>query len=143
MTRAENETADDGATPAQQTPPRPGIVVLVQNNRPAMRVRFLDEGKPVRVGRGRACDLVLDDDTVSVEHLEISVTPPGFRVHALKSRNGTSVDGTLINQRRGSRPAHRVTSALGCSVLLLVADAWPYKDPRIHVVGGLCSRRWR
>ncbi len=50
-------------------------------------------GESLRVGSGKKCELVLEDDTVSRVHFEISVDPYGFRLRDLESTNGTFVDG--------------------------------------------------
>lgn len=49
------------------------------------------------IGRGADCQIVLDDDTISREHLRIDIGPDGrFRVRDLGSRNKTYVNGELI-----------------------------------------------
>ena len=50
-------------------------------------------GESLRVGSGKKCELVLEDDTVSRVHFEISVDLHGFRLRDLESTNGTFVDG--------------------------------------------------
>ncbi len=67
------------------------------------RVEVLGEDVSVRVGvdrvllgRGRRCDLVLDDATVSAVHAELQATPKGLHVLDLNSRNGTFIGDVLV-----------------------------------------------
>jgi adenylate cyclase len=55
-------------------------------------------GRPLCVGRSVACDLALDDPTVSRRHAEIEVAPggDGVRVRDLASTNGTFLNGDRI-----------------------------------------------
>lgn len=49
------------------------------------------------IGRGPTCQIVIDDDMISREHLRIDVEADGrFRVRDLGSRNKTYVNGELI-----------------------------------------------
>jgi len=48
------------------------------------------------LGRGRTCDVRLDDPGTSRAHCRLSTGPQGVRVHDLGSANGTSVDGLEV-----------------------------------------------
>ncbi|HVG07777.1 MAG TPA: adenylate/guanylate cyclase domain-containing protein [Thermoanaerobaculia bacterium] len=55
-------------------------------------------GRPMIVGRSVACDLSLNDPTVSRQHAEIDVAPgsEGVRVRDLASTNGTFLNGQRV-----------------------------------------------
>jgi putative nucleotidyltransferase with HDIG domain len=50
----------------------------------------------LRAGRLAACEIVLDDNSVSRRHAEIKYTPHGWRVRDLGSTNGTYVNGERL-----------------------------------------------
>src|SRR5262245_715268 len=54
--------------------------------------------RPVLVGRHRACDLALSDDSVSAVHAEFVATERGVRVRDLGSRNGVGIGGALVTE---------------------------------------------
>ncbi|MCW2959666.1 MAG: hypothetical protein JWM90_53 [Thermoleophilia bacterium] len=56
-------------------------------------------GVRVRVGRGRANELVLDDPSVSRDHAEFVARDGGWLVRDLDSTNGVSVNGTKVTER--------------------------------------------
>ena len=61
-----------------------------------LQVKNLDSDHFV-IGRGPNCQVTLDDDTISREHLRIDMGADGrFRVRDLGSRNKTYVNGELI-----------------------------------------------
>lgn len=52
---------------------------------------------PWRIGRGRNCDLVLDDHSVSRMHAEVRRSDQGLlTLHDLESLNGTFVNDTRV-----------------------------------------------
>ncbi len=53
--------------------------------------------KTVTVGRGRDCDIYLDDVTVSREHAEIIRGDHGFRIRDVGSLNGTYVNRVRVD----------------------------------------------
>jgi DNA-binding NtrC family response regulator len=61
--------------------------------------------RPIVVGAGSECDLVLEDAKVSKRHLELRCVPGGLRVLDLGSRNGTFVDGVRISDAVLARSA--------------------------------------
>jgi DNA-binding NtrC family response regulator len=54
--------------------------------------------RPVVVGAGSTCDLVLVDPQVSRRHAELSVVPEGIRIKDLGSTNGTWWQGTKVGE---------------------------------------------
>jgi transcriptional regulator with GAF, ATPase, and Fis domain len=54
--------------------------------------------RPVVVGAGRDCDLVLRDDQVSRRHAELQATHEGVRVRDLGSTNGSFWQGSRITE---------------------------------------------
>jgi transcriptional regulator with GAF, ATPase, and Fis domain len=79
-------------------------------------------GPEVRVGRNEKCDFVLDDPTVSQEHVILRIDGDSIRVVDAGSRNGTTVDGVHIHDAY-ARPDS--TIGLGDSALRLkMAREW-------------------
>ena len=56
-------------------------------------------GDGLIVGRGGHCDLVLDDDTVSTDHAELTRRGTSYLIADLGSRNGTVVNGRVIDRQ--------------------------------------------
>ncbi len=55
-------------------------------------------GDALLIGRGDHCDLVLDDDTVSNDHLEVTCRGSTYLVADLGSRNGTLLNGSVLDK---------------------------------------------
>jgi hypothetical protein len=68
------------------------------------------------IGRGRECDLVIDDRNVSRRHAELTRDGEGFTLRDLDSTNGTAVNGRRV---RLSPVAAGDTIMLGTVVLTL------------------------
>ncbi len=62
------------------------------------------EGLQVTVGRSRKNDVVIDDPTVSRNHLVLERLAAGWSAHDVRSTNGTLVNGTPIGQGRPLYP---------------------------------------
>ena len=93
---------------------------------PDLGASVLVGARPVVVGAGGDCDLILNDERVSRRHLELELTAPGVRVKDLGSRNGTEYQGSTICDAVvpvGS------TLILGRSALLLEAVESPQVPP--------------
>jgi DNA-binding NtrC family response regulator len=54
--------------------------------------------RPIIIGAGGGCDLVLADPKVSRRHVELQAVPDGLMVRDLGSKNGTIVDGARVTQ---------------------------------------------
>jgi pSer/pThr/pTyr-binding forkhead associated (FHA) protein len=67
----------------------PLIVEVLDERGGRARERHRLAASPVTIGRGYACDVVVDDPYVSVEHLRVERDDEGWRVLDLASENGT------------------------------------------------------
>jgi pSer/pThr/pTyr-binding forkhead associated (FHA) protein len=56
-------------------------------------------GGPLRIGRARANDLVLDHESVSRHHAELRRDRGGVVIADLGSTNGTRVDGQAVREQ--------------------------------------------
>lgn len=65
---------------------------------PAMGRRYPLENSQYVMGRHPDCDIVLESGSVSRQHARISKSGTHFVLEDLKSRNGTFVNGRLINE---------------------------------------------
>jgi DNA-binding NtrC family response regulator len=79
------------------------------------------DGPVVRIGADPTCDLVLDDSSVSRQHLQIEQTPSGWRVKDLQSTNGTLLDGTSV---RDADLKHGAVLQVGATRLAFEVDDW-------------------
>jgi transcriptional regulator with GAF, ATPase, and Fis domain len=89
--------ADEIATRAVQPPEtKVGVHVVVLTGRAKGTTRPL--GEKLRVGKAPDNDVVLDDDTVSRHHCELSRANDGVHVRDLGSTNGTRVQGARVSE---------------------------------------------
>ncbi len=58
---------------------------------------LISGGRPYQVGRAIACDLSVQDPTVSRQHAELELTEAGVRVRDLGSTNGTYLNGQRVS----------------------------------------------
>lgn len=58
------------------------------------------EGRTAVAGREAACDLRLDDDTISRQHAELRADAKGIALRDLGSSNGVRVNGVRVTQTR-------------------------------------------
>ena len=82
------------------TPPtlfeRPGGLYTICNGGMAGRSFLLD--RPVlTIGRSAECDVVIQDDSVSVQHAQFLCQTNGDYLQDLTSQNGTTVNGEHLN----------------------------------------------
>ncbi len=75
------------------------------------------QGDQLTIGRDPANDVVLDDPNVSRFHAEVGSTPDGWELRDLGSRNGTRLNGSLIDRVRVE-----VGSEIGIGPFRLVFD---------------------
>lgn len=88
--------------------------------------RGIDQGKTLhvssmksyRVGRTESCDLILQDADVSRHHVEVRWDAGRFSIVDADSKNGVSVNGSLVNKTQSLR--HGDLIQLGQTVLRFV-----------------------
>ncbi len=85
-----------------------GAIIRVSGARATPREFRLPAGS-CRLGAGKEVDIVIQDETVSRQHVELRVVPEGVELRDLGSRNGTF----YLEQR-----VEKITLALGSRVLL-------------------------
>ncbi|MDO8526553.1 MAG: PEGA domain-containing protein [Deltaproteobacteria bacterium] len=96
----------------------PPYMVIVDG--PHKGARFsLKQGDNI-IGRLEECNVILDDQSVSRKHSEISFSPQGWTVKDLQSKNGTYVNGTLIQETVVI--GHKDTVQVGIYTLRLVTE---------------------
>lgn len=71
----------------------------------------------VTVGRAPECDLPIDDGSMSRRHARFVISESGLQVQDLDSRNGTRVNGEVIDGARSLLPGDVVTLGLVTLVL--------------------------
>jgi pSer/pThr/pTyr-binding forkhead associated (FHA) protein len=76
--------------------PKPRLLVSLPNG---LIQEFLLAGASATIGRYAACDIVLDDDTVSRAHARVDWTDRGFVITDLGSSNGVRVNGERTTHR--------------------------------------------
>jgi DNA segregation ATPase FtsK/SpoIIIE, S-DNA-T family len=135
VTAPKSSTRPTSATPPGALPS--GLVVAVTGGPGAGQVVALD--RPITVGRSPSCDLVVADPTVSTCHARLDITAAGqVTVTDLGSRNGTLVDGVVVERRSPVTPDTLVQ--LGATDVRVRrfddADRHLAVDPR-HAVGGV------
>lgn len=73
----------------------PDHALLIVHHGPNAGARFLLDVDVTTAGRSVACDIFLDDVTVSREHAHFVRTPSGFSV-----KDAGSLNGTYVNRER-------------------------------------------
>jgi hypothetical protein len=83
------------------------VEVLDDHGHVQQRQRIRGAGGQCRIGRSLACDLTLDDGFAAPEHVLLTLKEDGrAHVRDLGSRNGTRLDGQLIDPEFGRMLAH-------------------------------------
>jgi hypothetical protein len=85
----------EGEGAEARQPPASTRAVLVGAGR---RVEI--DASPVVLGRGKDCNVVLDDPSVSRRHAEVRLEPEGHWVVDLGSTNGTEVNGRRVDRAK-------------------------------------------
>jgi DNA segregation ATPase FtsK/SpoIIIE, S-DNA-T family len=117
--------APDGLRPPGE--PTPVVDLLVAGGPGAGRRHPLAAGAH-RVGRSPACEVVVDDPTVSSVHVAISVGPTGsVLVRDTGSTNGTLLDGAPLREEVALDAGQVV--ALGATLLAFAAHTDPRPAP--------------
>jgi DNA-binding NtrC family response regulator len=112
--------------------PLPGVVVVLRAGQPTCAPLPLDAHGQLELGRGH--DLgqkgPLEDRWMSRQHVLLRLRGDVWEVADLKSRNGTALDGQLLDRPR-SGPQPLVVRA-GTSLFLPRADIRPFLHLGIH-----------
>jgi hypothetical protein len=77
-------------------PSSPGRYLEVQGSDRTLLIPL--EGEMLRIGRGLAADLRLDENSVSRRHAIVVTMPEGARILDDRSSNGTIVNGERVQQ---------------------------------------------
>lgn len=86
--------------PIDRAPERVSWVLKGKNSQGSAVIIQLRAGQTSTIGRDPAhCKYVIDDPTVSRQHLEIRLDSDGGHIRDLGSANGTSVDGRAIGRQ--------------------------------------------
>jgi pSer/pThr/pTyr-binding forkhead associated (FHA) protein len=88
----------------------PLIVEVLDERGGRARERHRLAASPVTIGRGYACDVVVDDPYVSVEHLRVEWDDQGWRILDLASENGTylATGRRIGSERLGAEAVLRI-----------------------------------
>ncbi len=126
----------DGTQPLdRRSMPRPPVSAIIRVDGASPPIHRLAAGLCV-VGSGSGCDIVIDDPTVSRQHLELALVAEGVAVRDLGSRNGTHFHGQHID---------RMTVALGTSLTIgrvtvnVELDREAFEEPDDDVGDGYCG----
>jgi len=76
---------------------KPPYLIIVDGPHKGGRFPLKTEGENA-IGRLEECHIVLDDQSVSRKHAVLKFDPQGWRVEDLKSKNGTAVNGAMIQE---------------------------------------------
>lgn len=87
------------------------------------------------IGRGRQCDLVLENSYVSRLHAKIEVTDSGFVLVDEGSTNGTFVNGELVRGAHPLSPGDEITIAEISISFLEEASEETMKTPLLPATG--------
>ncbi len=106
-----------GSHLAKHTAPRAKLVI---RSRGGYRFEFPLAADITTIGRGRDCDLILDDDYASRHHARIEVKRDSHVLIDDESRNGTMVAGEKIEKPWPLSPGDEVT--IGNTILVYAAE---------------------
>jgi pSer/pThr/pTyr-binding forkhead associated (FHA) protein len=96
-------------SPFATEPARPEAITsaALQVVRPGQPVEVVEVGDGATLGRGRDCDVVFDDSTVSKSHARLRLEAGAATIEDLDSTNGTLLNGSRVAGmaalRRGDR----------------------------------------
>jgi DNA-binding NtrC family response regulator len=96
-------------------------------------------GPEARIGSGADCDLVIKDPTVSRLHLVLRIHNELLRVIDSGSRNGTSIDGTMIHDAY-ARPDSAITIGGTTLHMQMLTDVVELQLSTRDAFGGLLGR---
>jgi transcriptional regulator with PAS, ATPase and Fis domain len=125
---------ESSETPRRPAPKLGVFLIRGATTRPARPV-----SRPLVVGRDLDCDVCIEDNRISKQHVRLSPLGESLEIKDLGSRNGTFVNGAAIDDRPTIvRPGGVIR--LGRALLVVLADVGPWlttSDPvDASIVGG-------
>jgi pSer/pThr/pTyr-binding forkhead associated (FHA) protein len=105
------------------------------------RSHSIEPGRAAVVGRGKQCEIVIDNDTVSTTHARLQYDAQSRRVSVsdLGSSNGTFLNGTRITNAQAQVGD---VVRFGMAEFRLASGAAPQAAPAISGGRVITSRRW-
>ncbi len=94
------------------------LALQVEVRRPGVAPEVLTLSDGGLIGRSRECDIVIDDGTVSKQHARLSIEQGQPFVEDLHSTNGTSLNGSFLQEKTRLRRGDRI--GLGSNLIVLV-----------------------
>jgi hypothetical protein len=122
--RPEGVMVDTGPTPDSPT-------TLISSGRPHLSISWQDGGKTLvrafnnnlTIGRHPDSDICISDSSVSRRHVQISYVDTGWIIEDLGSRNGTLLNGALIDKADLPGRAEIQLSEDGAPIIIENKDA--------------------
>ncbi|MCB9545460.1 MAG: sigma 54-interacting transcriptional regulator [Myxococcales bacterium] len=113
--------------------PRPGVVLVLLAGVPVCAAEPLGPGGVLELGRGQPFGrLRLDDGWMSRQHVRVRRRLDGWEVADVGSRNGTAVDGVVLEDPVRVKAGPRLVRA-GTSLFLLRDDIRPFQSMPVDV----------
>lgn len=110
---------------ASEGPPIPGLIMITHAGSPLFAAAPLLEGR-LSLGRGsKVGQHLLEDGWISRQHAEIALTPQGWLIADVGSRNGSAIDGVALQNETRVVEQPRVIR-LGNSLFLARRDIRPF-----------------
>ena len=134
MTHAGETIEQKWPRPGGGGKPVPGLLLVFSTGRPRLAPLPLG-ARPLTLGRGEVAGVTLDDACLSREHAEAAFVGGVFHFRDLGSRNGTAVDGSVLD-RPFAGPDARVLRT-GDTLWLPSADLRPFLGAAVETHGGL------
>lgn len=101
----------------------------------ARRAVMLSAGRSVVIGAHVACDLVIDDPTISARHVSLTAAASGLVVEDLRSKNGVYLSGARV--QRAVVRAGPATLSIGRSIVTIDEAAAARPSPAARLIPGL------
>ncbi|MEO1530087.1 MAG: FHA domain-containing protein [Planctomycetota bacterium] len=110
-------------------------ISLLQTNGSQKGERYVIASSPFIIGRDERCHLRFETRTISRKHCVIRFDENAVHIQDLKSRNGTSVNGSTISSDQLQEVAHHTTIEIGkYSFRISIRDAetnQPHHPPAV------------
>ena len=99
------------------------VPVIVAPHGKLQGSRWLLNQEQFLIGRGEDCDLVIQDRQVSRHHARIRNTKDGYLLEDLGSKNGTHVNGSLLNEPVILQDGDEIKVALAVELTFIGTEA--------------------